>query len=56
MVNLIASLLGAGLAVLYVGFFAVSVGKPALLVIVVICLGLMFLAIYQDLREKRTSR
>ncbi len=35
MINLIAIVLGASLAVLYVGFFAISIGETPLLVIVV---------------------
>ncbi len=53
---LFASLVGAMLAVGYVGFLAVSVGKAALLVITAICLALMFVALWQDVRDSRNSR
>ena len=56
MTNLIANLLGAGLAVLFVGFFAISVGRPALLIIVGCCLAVMAVAIYQDVRDKWQAR
>jgi hypothetical protein len=55
MINLIAILLGASLAVLYVGYFAISIGKAPLLVIVVLCLGLMAYSTYEDLRDEWKS-
>ncbi len=53
---LFASIVAAALAVGYVGFLAVSVGKPALLVITGLCLCLMFVALWQDIRDSRNSR
>jgi uncharacterized membrane protein len=54
MFNLIASLIGAISAIVYVGFFAYKVNKLPLIVIVVICLGLMIYSFYDDLRNDRT--
>jgi hypothetical protein len=56
MINLIAIILGASLAVLYVGFLAISIGKLALLVIVVICLCLMAYSTFEDLRDEWKTR
>lgn len=56
MTTLIANILGAGLAVLFVGYLAISIGKIPLLVIVAISLGLMCVATYQDIRESRNNR
>jgi len=56
MTNLIANLLGAGLAVVYVGYFAISVGELPLLAIVAGVLCLMLFAIYQDVRDSRNAR
>ncbi len=56
MLSLISIILGGALAVAYVGFFAISVGKPALLVIVGACLCLMFVSLWQDLRDSRNAR
>lgn len=52
MTNPIAIILGACLAVLYVGFLAVSIGKLALLVIVFVCLCLMGYSTFEDLRDE----
>lgn len=51
MTTLLANILGASLAVIFVGYFAFSVGKIPLIIIVVACLSLMGVAIYQDIRE-----
>lgn len=57
MANLIAIFLGACLAALYVGFLAISIGKVALLVIVVGCLCLMAYSTFEDLRDEwKTKR
>ena len=53
---LFASIVGAALAVGYVGFLAVSVGKPPLLVIAGLGLCLMFVALWQDIRDSRSQR
>jgi hypothetical protein len=55
MINLIAILLGASLAVVFVGYLAISIGEIALLIIVVLCLGLMAYSTYEDLRDARQS-
>ena len=56
MINLIASILGASLAIVFVGYFAISVGKIPLLIIVAVCLCLMLVATYQDLRDSWNAR
>lgn len=48
MTNLWPNVLAAILAIVYVGFFAFSIGKPALIVIVFGCLALMVYALYQE--------
>ena len=48
MPNLWPNVLGAILAIVYIGYFAYSIGTPALIVIVAICLGLMAYALYQE--------
>jgi hypothetical protein len=55
MINLIAIVLGASLAVLFVGYLAISIDKIPLLVIVVLCLGLMAYSTYEDLRDALKS-
>ena len=55
MTNLIAILLGASLAVLFVAYLAISIGEIPLLVIVVLCLGLMAYSTYEDLVEEWKS-
>lgn len=56
MTTVLANILGASLAVLFVGYLAVSIAKIPLLVITALSLGLMFIAIYQDVRESRNAR
>lgn len=51
--NLIVNIIGAVLAILFVGYFAVDVGAIPLLVIVACCLGLMIYALYQETRNGR---
>ena len=48
MTNLLANVLGGVSAVVYVGFLAYSIGKPALIVITIGCLALMAFALYQE--------
>ena len=56
MTTVLASILGASLAVVFVGYLAISIGKIPLLVITALSLGLMVVAIYQDIRESRNAR
>ena len=53
MLNLIANIIGALGAIVFVGFFAYKVEAPPLIVIVVISLGLMIYSFYDDLRHDR---
>ena len=52
-VNLIANIIGAVGAIVFVGFFAYKVGEPPLTVIVVLCLALMIYSFYDDLKTDR---
>jgi sugar phosphate permease len=54
-VNLVANIIGAVGAIVFVGFFAYKVGEPPLTIIVVLCLALMVYSFYDDMtidREK----
>jgi hypothetical protein len=53
-VNLIANIIGALGASVFVGFFAYKVDKLPLTVIVVVCLALMIYSFYDDMRNDRT--
>lgn len=55
MITLLANVLGGGLAILYVGFFAYSIGKPAMTIIVIACLALMAVALYHESRDGRSG-
>lgn len=52
-VNLVANILGALGASVFVGFFAYTVGAPPLIIIVTFCLGLMIYSFYDDMRIDR---
>jgi len=52
-VNLVANIIGAVGAIVFVGFFAYKVGEPPLTVIVVLCLALMIYSFYDDLKTDR---
>jgi len=52
-VNLVANIIGAVGAIVFVGFFAYKVGEPPLTVIVVLCLALMIYSFYDDLKTER---
>jgi hypothetical protein len=53
-VNLIANIVGALGASVFVGFFAYKVEKLPLTIIVVFCLALMIYSFYDDMRNDRT--
>ena len=53
MVNLIAYVIGAVGAIVYVGFFAYKVNEPPLIIIVTLCLALMVYSFYDDMRNDR---
>ena len=55
-VNLIANIVGAGGAILFVGFFAYKVDKLPLIVIVTFGLALMVYSLYDDMRNERAAR
>jgi uncharacterized membrane protein len=50
-VNLIACIIGALGAIVFVGYFAIAVGKLPLIIIAAVCLGLMVYSFYDDLRN-----
>ncbi len=52
-VNLIANIIGAIGAIVFVGFFAYKVGEPPLTIIVVLCLALMIYSFYDDMHVDR---
>lgn len=54
MVNLLANIIGALGAIVFVGFFAYKVDRLPLIVIVVFCLALMIYSFYDDMRNDRT--
>lgn len=51
--NLIANIVGALGAIVYVGFFAYKVNELPLSIIVVICLCLMVYSFFDDMRKDR---
>jgi hypothetical protein len=51
-INIIAYIVGAFCACLYVGFFAIKVGAPPLIIIVACCLALMVYSFVDDLRQE----
>jgi hypothetical protein len=53
MVNLVANVIGALSAIVYVGFFAYKIDRLPLTIIVIVCLGLMVHAFYEDTRKDR---
>ena len=53
-INIIANIIGALGAIVFVGFFAYKVDKLPLTIIVVVCLGLMVYSFYDDVRNDRT--
>lgn len=55
MITLLANVLGGSLAVLYIGYFAYSIGKPAMTVIVIGCLALMAVALYHESRDGKSG-
>jgi hypothetical protein len=56
-VNLLANIIGAAGAIIYVGFFAYKVDALPLIVIVTCCLALMVYSFYDDMRhDKETAR
>jgi uncharacterized membrane protein len=52
-VNLIANIIGALGAIVFVGYFAYTLAKPPLIVIVVACLALMVYSLFDDMRNER---
>ena len=54
MVNLIANIVGALGAIVFVGFFAYKVDRIPLIIIVACCLALMIYSFYDDMRNDRT--
>ena len=54
MVNIIANIVGALAAIVFVGFFAYKVDKLPLIIIVVFVLCLMVYSFYDDMRNDRT--
>lgn len=48
--QLLANIVGAASAIVYVGYFAWSIGSPALSIIVVLSLALMVYSFYDDMR------
>lgn len=55
MITLLANVLGGSLAALYIGFFAYSIGQPAMIVIVIGCLALMAVALYHESRDGKSG-
>jgi hypothetical protein len=53
-VNLIANIVGALGAIVFVGFFAYKVDRFPLILIVAFCLALMIYSFYDDMRNDRT--
>jgi hypothetical protein len=53
-VNLLANIIGAVGAIVFVGFLAFKIDKLPLIVIVVFCLALMIYSFYDDMRNDRT--
>jgi hypothetical protein len=53
-VNIIANIVGALGAIVFVGYFAYKVDEPPLSIIVVLCLCLMVYSFYDDMRNDRT--
>jgi len=51
MITLLANIIGGALAIVFVGYFAYSVNKTPLTIIVVGCLILMVIALYKETRE-----
>jgi hypothetical protein len=51
LITIFASIIGAAGAILYVGFFAIKVGAPPLIIIVICCLLPMVYAFYDDIRQ-----
>jgi hypothetical protein len=54
-INLLANIIGALAAIVYVGFFAYKVDAPPLIIIVTLCLALMVYSFYDDMRIERTK-
>ncbi len=54
MVNILANIVGALGAIVFVGYFAYKVEEPPLTIIVVLCLCLMVYSFYDDVRNDRT--
>jgi hypothetical protein len=52
-VNLLANIVGALGAIVFVGYFAYTLAKLPLIVIVVFCLGLMVYSLFDDMRNER---
>lgn len=50
MITLLANVIGAVLAIVFVGYFAYSVNELPLTIIVVGCLALMIIALYKETR------
>jgi hypothetical protein len=53
-VNIIANIVVALGAIVFVGYFAYKVDEPPLSIIVVLCLCLMVYSFYDDMRNDRT--
>jgi hypothetical protein len=53
LITIFASIFGAIGAIVYVGFFAIKVGAPPLIIIVICCLLPMVYAFYDDIRQDR---
>jgi hypothetical protein len=53
-VNILANIVGALGAIVFVGYFAYKVEEPPLTIIVVLCLCLMVYSFYDDVRNDRT--
>jgi len=51
MITLLANIIGGALAMVFVGYFAYSVDKTPLTIIVIGCLVLMIFALYKETRE-----
>ena len=53
--SIIASIVGALSAIVYVGYFAYAVNELPLTVIVSLCLAMMLVALYRDLRKDQAA-
>lgn len=55
-IDLISLILGAALAISFVGFLAWKIGALPLQAIVVVCVALMVYALYDDARKRNRRR